>query len=633
MYHTIILNKVLDYLTLKKILPKRTGKTVMSVCPFCKQEPPTGMLIPNTSTFNCIPCKRKFNLLDLVKHYEPDKKDYSDEDIYFYLKKLFNLSVQTITETQEIDKILSFYEEQNFDLVAVAQGGKAPIEKGWPDKTHKTKDEWSQWIVAGLNIGIKTGKKSNVTVIDVDTKELSEELKTLLFQAKLIQETQKGYHFFFVYDEKFPKTRIDEYKIDIENDGGQVVVVPSKIEGKERKWLQQGTPEKMPVALSELLLQKVTGPRKTNSELLKEDISSENFKINPDEFKLVNNNLEGSCNSSFIKLGGILRKQLSLPQTSYVLNVFNRHLLEKPMDKKSVDAMVNQLDKYIDTDESEFVHNIIEYLKITEYASKPEIEMALFGKRATGKEKILLDRTIVNLIKDEKLVRRGKDYKLIKSMEWKDTLIDLGKPVNFEVPYFDDYAYFNWGDLLLIGAVNKAGKSTLAINIVKKLVQQNIKPYYIYSESGGRFGKTALKLGLKDGDFWRVFCGRPEEIQIEKNAVVIYDWVRPTEFSKTDEMFEGLVQKLEKAQAFMVCFAQLKMSREQSGDWFAPNMATQYPSMAVKYLYEKDSDGTNTYFSIEEVRDGKAKGKKFKIPCIYDWETKEVIRQDPQSGE
>jgi len=257
------------------------------------------------------------------------------------------------------------------------------------------------------------------------------------------------------------------------------------------------------------------------------------------------------------------------------------------------------------------------------------MEMAIFGKRASGKDKILMDKSLVGLIRDEKLIRRGRDYKLIKRMEWDDSIVDVGKPVNFTVPYFDDYAYFNVGDLILIGATMKSGKTTLAMNIVKKLVQQGIKVYYIYSESGGRFGKTALKLGLKDGDFWRFFCSRPDEIQIEKNSVIVYDWVRPFEFSKTDEMFDNIVQKLEKTKSFMICFMQLRTD----GEWFAKNLTTQYPALAVKYLYEKESDGSNTYFSIEEVRDGKAKGKKFKIPCVYDWETKEVVRVEPQTGE
>jgi hypothetical protein len=323
MYHTIILNKVVDYLTLKKIISKRTGKTVITVFPHCKQNPPTGILIPNTRLFNCIPCQKKFNLIDLVRFYEPDKAPASEEEIFCYLKKFFNLSVQTQTDIQETDNILNFYENSGFDLVPVAQGKKSPIEKGWTEKNHKDKEEWKQWLTAGLNIGIKTGVKSNVTVIDVDVKEISEPLKTLLFQATAIQETQKGYHFFFVYDADFPKTRIDEYKIDIENEGGQVVVVPSKIEGKERTWLKKETPQPMPKELKDLLIAKVTVPRKTNSEILKEEIVNENFKIKPEDLKLVNNDLDGCCNSTFIKLGGILRKQLSLPQTSYVLNVFN----------------------------------------------------------------------------------------------------------------------------------------------------------------------------------------------------------------------------------------------------------------------------------------------------------------------
>jgi len=40
----------------------------------------------------------------------------------------------------------------------------------------------------------------------------------------------------------------------------------------------------------------------------------------------------------------------------------------------------------------------------------------------------------------------------------------------------------------------------------------------------------------------------------------------------------------------------------------------------------------NTYFQITDVRDPIQRGKQFKIPCVYNWDTKEVLRTDEIDG-
>lgn len=616
MYKQIILNKISEYLKLKNWNMKKSGKILMFQCPFCKQEPITAQQIPNTSKVNCFHCKKQYNLIDIVKEIEPDKKDSNEEDIFQYLKESLNVQVTTKKEENDLEHYLNFFEKIGFDLVPVAKNAKNCIEQDWTNKEHKNKEEWVQWRLNGLNFGAKTGVRSNITVLDLDVKEIPDFLKPYL-DTTLVQETRKGYHFFFQYEKDLPKTRIDEYKIDLENDGGQVVIHPSIVENTKRTFRKLIAPIKMPEELLKKVKEHVTVPRKTNSELLKDDIKTENFKLNLFE--------EGTRNASLIKLGGIFRKELNAKQTEFILHTLNNHNTDS-LPYKEINAMARKLEHYIEYDEQDLAHQIIEYLKITESASKAEIEIAVLGKRATGEDKKRIDKTLVYLIKEEKIIKKGeRQYKLLQTMNWEETIVNVGVPIGFKVPYLNDYAYFNKGDFIVLGSQNKYGKTTLSMNVVKKFVDQGIKPYYIYSESGGRFAKTALQLGMKDGDFFHIFCGNPEEIRLEPNAITIYDWVRPTDgFNKTDELYDKIVQKLHKTQGFMICFVQLK----KDNSWFAPNMITQYPALACKYLYEDESDGTNTKFEITEVRDSKIRGKKFEIPCTYNWETKMVTRID-----
>lgn len=614
----IILSYLIPYLKKKEIPYKKFGKTIMVKCPFCEEQKMSANVIPNTNLIKCLSCNKKYTILDLATVFDFEVPPTDDQEVYDYLIKELNIELPTQAEKNKVEEILNFYEKNEFDLVRIIPNGKIPVEKNWTNKYHKNKEEWVQWLDENANLGIKTGKISGITVIDIDTKPIPKEIEKIMGKT-LIQETTKGFHLFYKYDSDFPKTRIDEFQIDLENDGGQVVSAPSKINGIVRK-IELNNIIEMPNELKKLLINKVTKPKKTFSEEIIEGIQTEDFKINPKDFELVNNNLEGCCNSSFIKLGGILRKRLNPQQTGYVLHILNRHLLENPMNDQAINAMIRELENYTFCDESEMAEEILKYLKDTELASKAEIEMAIIGERAKGEQRKRIDKTLLYLLKEDKIVKRGRNYEIIKAMEWNDALSDIDKPLNFKVPYFEDYAYLNVGDKIILGGRNKTGKTYLAMNFIKRIVSQGIKPDYIYNESGNRFAKTARILGLKDGDFNHVFCSDPDKIILRPNAITIYDWVKPNDFAKTDDLFSGMVEKLNKTQGFMICFVQLK----EDDTFFAKNQIGQFPAILARYLYEDESDGTYTKIKLDYVRDAKIKGKKFEIPCIYNWDTREV---------
>jgi len=612
MYKKIIETHLLQYLKLKKIPYRKSGKVIMVSCPFCNQDKMVANIIPNTNIINCFVCKKKYTIIDIAKQIE-EKFPGAEEEQYHFLKELLKVKVMTKTDEHNIEKVLDFYVENGFDLVPIANNAKIPVEKDWTNKSHKEKDEWQNWIVNGLNIGVKTGSKSNVIIIDIDQKPIPEEVRELMGNT-LIQESTNGFHLFYKYDKDFPKTRIDSFKIDIENDGGQVVIYPSKIKGIERK-LQLHPIIEMPIELKKLLLSKITVPRKTNSEIIREDIKTEDFKIDPKKFLLKNNNLEGSCNTEFIKLGGILRKQLTTNQTGYVLNVLNKHMLEKPMQQQAIRAMIRELSKYNTFDEKELAHKVLEHLKETGEMNRTEMAMTIVGTNR-GEEKKRVDKVLEYLVREEYLCKRGTKYSIIKQLDWSEELLQIGVPVKFKVPYFHSWAYFNQQDIIIIGSQNKYGKTTLSMNFVQKLVKQRIKPDYIYNETGGRFAKVALKLGMKAGDFASAWVSSPSKVILREGKVTVFDWVKPDDFARTDNVFAELIEKVKKTNGFLICFVQLR----NDDNFFAKDQIGQFPALLAKYVYNNE-EGTDTQFLVENVRESKIRRKKFSIPCIYDWET------------
>ena len=618
-YKQIILSKtnLLKYLKLRNIPYAGRGKILRVMCPICKKTKDCANTIPNTAKINCHFCKRNYTFLEIASKVE-EKFPGDEESQIQYLKELLDVKVMTKKDETNIEKYLDFYVENGFDLVPIAKDDKRPIEKDWTNKEHKDKEEWQRWLADGLNIGIKTGTRSNITIIDIDQKPIPEEVKKLMGKT-LMQESTKGYHLFYNYDKDLPKTRIDELKTDIENSGGQVVIYPSAVKGISRK-LDIHKVIEIPKEFKKYLQAKITVPRKTHSELIREEIESEDFKINPKDLELKNNNLEGSCNSSFIKLGGILRKKLNIDQTGYVLHTLNKHLLETPMQSKSISAMIRELDKYLVFDEKELAHKILEYLKKVEEAQRTEIAMAIVGTNR-GEEKKRVDLALAYLVKEGFILKKHRSYCIIKKAEWKTSLINIGIPIDFKMPYFDDVMNFNWGDLILIGSKNAKGKTHISMNIIKQLVEQGKNPYYLSLESGSRFIKIALQLGLKEPELKYDEVADASKIELESNnAITVIDWLCPNSYAEVDKLLMHFTKQLQKTKGIAIVFMQLR----ENNEWLAKDLVKQFPALVCRYIYDNEDSGEYGKFVIDKIRDPKLRIKFWEIPCQYDWNSKEL---------
>lgn len=129
--------------------------------------------------------------------------------------------------------------------------GKRPLIKEWPQLATTDPQQieawWSRWPEA--NIGVATGRPSNIWVLDVDMKSGGPDgLSTL---RKLEQEMgpfpdtltaitgSGGLHLYFRYDPEAPvRSRADVLPgIDVRGDGGYVVAPPSlHVSGSRYKW-------------------------------------------------------------------------------------------------------------------------------------------------------------------------------------------------------------------------------------------------------------------------------------------------------------------------------------------------------------------------------------------------------------
>lgn len=619
---------LLDYL--KKVVPNFQKKGKMLTCPKCGKET-ANVFPPESHEIFCFEpdCQRIGNIIDICRMFEFDNSsDIPESDIIKHLIKMFDIKTDT-----HVNQLLEKYADWGWDLVPVVANGKeSKIEKNWQNKSHKNLREWQEFLETNLNIGVKGGKMSNVLIIDFDLvpsklkkkiyegkgteKDIEEAKKIKEEQLKILkdwtaldfttvqQDTFGGIHLFYKNDTDIVKCAFDykDIHIDIQSDGGQAVIEPSVVGGQSRTI--SGTEIKeLPSQLKEFILEQRTPTKKLDAT--PELISDENLNVK---------GLEGCCNSTFIKMGGIFRKFMNISQTEQTLAIINKNMLDDPINNKSLRAMYEQIDKYARTDDKVLYNQVCEFLTKHEEASIRDLKECL---DAEAKD---LKNVLADLIKENKVYKQKSLYRIIQKANWKTEFIQESKILPYNIPYFKDYATFRRGDMVCVGARTGIGKTHIALNIIKKLLENKEQPQggirYLSSEPGNRFATIALELGLKEGDFY--FCNhyQPEKIELEDDAVTIIDWLLPEDFSQTANLYKIFARQLDKHGGILYIFSQLR----DTDKFYAEEMVKFFASIATKYTYtEKNgmTDNRNTCFKVEKIRESKTNQQYITIPTYF----------------
>ena len=424
------------------------------------------------------------------------------------------------------------------------------------------------------------------------------------------QSTFGGVHAFVVYENDIPKTSFnwEGIHIDIESEGGQVVIEPSTVGGKKR--IIKGN-KVLPM-----------------SDELKKWILDNSKTVKNEESPLINTdtditfeNLNGNCNNTFISLYGKLRKIMPIKSADYTLGLFNK-LLDKPMLQKDVKAMSREAEKYYTADIKTISENIIEHLKLV----NSEVHLRDF-KEVLNVERKDLEQALRSLIDDNRIYKVKKDlYKLIVDIKWRTDFLATSKPLGFEVPYFQKYARFTSGSMIVVGGKTGTGKTVTVINMIEQFVKQGLCPKLITTEADSGIGEISLARGLKEGDFEFYQTTNPTQVPFKPNEVRIIDWLKApnSEFFKLDTIYEELNNKLVENGGLLIVMAQL---RKSNGTFYSEDMVEQFASFVGKFYYPErngDTDNLNPIIETTKIRRPKMKSSIVKIPLTYIPESKEL---------
>lgn len=559
----------------EKLRAKKVGFLYTLNCPFCGNK---AITIKNTQFCNCPNCHKQFGIKELQ---EPETKDR--------IKKLFD-----------------FFKSQNWSLVKIDRKKKEPVDEfNWQNTEHRDPTEWWEWIEQGYNIGLNLGL-SKLKTIDFDSLDDYNKLKGK-FNNTLTQKTKKGWHYIYKnFDIANCNLRTKGYCIEVRGEGQQIVIEPSETEGFKRYFLDLIFPAEISKEAKEFLLKK---KNITTKEKVKYD--NDTVPVGQRHYDLM------SAGGHFKNLG------FSPKQINNILNYVNYRYYTEPKPKEEINHICDSLYNYKLSEEEQAKEEIIEYLLKAHEASKAEIEIALFSRRVTGKEKKELDWLLVKLIQEQKIYKNGRTYFMAEDPGWKDyNGTDICPPIKFKMPYFYDCANFVIGDNILISAPTGTGKTHMSINFISRLVEQNIKPYILQTEPNKRFLKIAESIGLKKNSFiYNEKVINPETLKVIDNSVNIIDWLDPSDWTRTGKIFAQLSSQSRLHNAIMIIFMQLRSNMVQ----FAKDLVNSYPSFCVNFILEED----RIHGVLKIVKNNDPKYPYIReIPTIYNPKTKILNRAD-----
>ena len=626
---------LMDYL--KKVVPNFQMKGKMFTCPKCGELTANIFPVESYSVFCYTPeCQKIGDIFDMVRYYEYSGcEDVSKDEIAEDVIKMFNIKIN-----DDENKLFDKYEKLVWDMVPVSKNSKASnIESEWQNKSHKDRAEWEQWIDSGINIGVKTGKMSNIVVIDLDL--VGSNLKKRIYEGKptekmlenakldydinldiikdnlpfldwetLQQKTFGGVHLIYQYDAEIPKTTLDikGIHVDIQSDGGQVVVEPSIVGGQNRQIIGDEI-KPLPEELKKYILEnssKVEVKEEVMEEVANTDLTFES--------------LNGNRNNTFIKLYGELRKEMPIKVAYNTLRKFNK-LLDKKLPLKELQAMSREAEKYHEVDIKDISSKIIEHFKMV----KHEVHLRDL-KEVLNIERKDIEEALCSLVEQKKIYREKKDlYRFISDVEWRTDFLKMSKPLDIIVPYFNQFARFNEGSMIVIGGKTGHGKTHIVINMMEQFVKQGICPKLITTEADSGVGEISLARGMKEGDFKFFQTSRPTDVLFQDDEVRIIDWLKApnSEFYMLDSIYEELNNKLVDHRGLLIVFAQLK----SDGTFYADDMVQQFASFVGKFLYpERNGVADNLHPIIQstKIRRPKTHRQYVEIPLEYNPDTKEL---------
>lgn len=454
-----------------------------------------------------------------------------------------------------IERSALYYLQNKFFSVIPVNDSKKPLIKWQEYQTRlPDKEEIRDWFkrYPSANIGIVTGKVSNLMVVDIDEEQGYEEIKKYIpadMEYPIVQTPSGGHHYYFRMPTDGRDVRLNVRVIpgcDLRADGGYVVAPPSKNQKGNYFWLTNNRIDKKPIPIipDSYVDFVTTCHNRHNSSQERHPLSQ------PSAYEMFQKGRRD--NDIFHVANCLVKGGMQQPEIRQVLDILGNHCKfpSEELDIKIASAMQRAA-----TRERNLSQELEEYLVVTSgYFSVTDCYNALQVVTKCDKaaiRQILHRKASADIL--EKHGLRAATYRMretdLEEINWLEADTD---EFPFNMPLgIGDFVKIMPKNLIVVAGSPDSGKTALLLNMVRSNMSlYKNKINYFSSEMStnemkGRLANFDLPLNAwnfkafnRCGNFADVI--RPDEINII-DFLELHD-----EFWKVGGMLKDIYEKLDK---------------------------------------------------------------------------------------
>ena len=383
------------------------------------------------------------------------------------------------------------YASMGWKVFPLAQGSKVPREgsKGVHDATTDEQqiNEW--WNTEpSANIGIATGKDSNLIVIDVDGDPGMQSMRQVVSQLPKehtrVIKTPNGYHLYYLYNPSFHTGAGFMTGLDVRSDGGYVVAPPSLV--SDTQYYVRPDRYVDPIAIDvapDVFLARhrngATPEPETNQIKLDAWVSD----------LLINGVEEGRRNQCAASLVGHFHRLGESEQNiETILTPFAENCTP-PMDKRELRRVIQSVTQYEVADKGNVSDQIRQWIVETNgtWWTTDELDNQ-FGFRTVqdknNRRQILHRLKSQGFVEQHQTVNKRFKHRVtqVEGLNYKQAkrgdVLDIKFPLGVE-----RYVNLYEGNLVVVAGSPNSGKTAMMLNLIH-LNQNRFPIYYFCSEMG-----------------------------------------------------------------------------------------------------------------------------------------------------
>lgn len=475
------------------------------------------------------------------------------------------------------------YHNSGYHVIPVRHDKKPYIK--WQRYQHEKPliDEIDEWFTKwpDANIGIVTGRASNLTVIDIDTNEAGHALKKYMPLIKPFTKTPHGWHFWFLFHDNLPNASNILPGMDIRTEGGYVIAPPGRNENGGIYKRREGN---VYTEIPDALYNKLKSINSYNNTTVLGYSNKNNVSTQCSNYTIDDNNRQhrqqtttlglkkGSRDNTLFHLANYLVKS-GMPESNilFYLEMFAK-FCDPPFPEKEINLKLQSAitrARRIPTSLTSEIRELI----ATSSGNFTTTFVHMRQHLTTREEKKKANAIILRMEKEGLIEKTGRlmgEYRIVdqaaKPENWIEASSETAKlwlPLGLShLTGQDGVVNVSPGDIVLFAGTPNVGKTGFLMNIAREN-RLNWKVHYISSEL--RAGKFKSRFAndptvsldmLKDINFYDLTKSRlksfEDNVKPGEGNLNIFDYIESTEeVYKIGGYIDGIFSKLDGAIAIV----------------------------------------------------------------------------------